>query len=85
MPFHVFLVLALGAFSTDFPRGFSRGNCSLSQLTDSFFIIQTSLKRQKPLTCRCSFKILYLENNLKSKEPDGLPSATTSLAGRMAK
>jgi hypothetical protein len=51
-------------FSPDFPRW----KRSHSLLADSFLTIQTSLKRQKPLTFRRSLLwILFLENNLKSK------------------
>jgi hypothetical protein len=59
----------------DFPQ-----NCGLSLLPDSFLTIQTSSQRQKPLTCRNSFVIIFLERNLKSKGPDGY-SVSRNLPG----
>jgi hypothetical protein len=35
----------------------------------------------KPLTCRHSFVILFLENNLNRKDPMAIPLAENSLAG----
>ncbi len=37
-----------------------------------------SLKRIKPLTCRTSFMILFLESNLNRKDPMAFPSAESS-------
>jgi hypothetical protein len=64
--------MVLGAIFPKIFPDFPRWKHSHSLLADSFLTIQTSLKRQKPLTCRRSLLwILFLENNLKSKERDG--------------